>query len=492
MSGPPAEPQPSQQRWAQVRALLERTLDVASDEREAFVAREAGSDAALRAEVEALLASEDGVALEAPEGWPRRVEPEAAPQRAGPWRLLRRIGAGGMGEVFLGVRADGQFKRRVAVKLIKLGMDTEEVLRRFEREREVLAALDHPGIARLLDGGVGSDGRPYLVLEFVEGEPLDRWCDHQRLSVRERVELFAEVCDAVEVAHRSQVVHRDLKPGNVLVDAEGRPKLLDFGIAKVLSGDRGPATVDLTDTPLRLLTPSYASPEQVRGGSVTPASDVYSLGAMLYELLSGRRALELQALSPLEIERTVCEREPVRPSQALTEEAAADDIAARRGTSPRGLRRELEGDLDTIVLEALRKEPRRRYPSAAELAADLRRHLDGRPVRARPDTLRYRASKFVRRNALAVGSTALVLAALVVGLSVSLWQYRRASAANARLATQSELDRRRSRELEDLSEDLRRQTELAKSARAEAELQTERAERRYRDLRDIAREGIFE
>ncbi len=487
------EPEPARARWSAVRSILEGALALPAGERAAFVRAAARGDAPLGAEVLELLAGEAGIdALDAPDP-PGGAEPgEVLPRRLGPYELLRRVGAGGMGSVYLALRADGQFRRRVAVKLIKRGMDTEEVLRRFERERQVLAGLDHPGIARLLDGGMSEDGRPYLVLEFVEGEPLDRWCDAQGSSVRERIELFLQVCDAVDEAHRALVVHRDLKPDNVLVDASGRPKLLDFGIAKVLDPQRGFATVDLTATPLRLLTPAYASPEQVRGLPIGVASDVYSLGAILFELLAGTRPLAFATNSWPEIERVVCEVQPPRPSLALAQDGRAAEIAARRATTPRALRRALEGDLDTIVLEALRKEPRRRYASAAGLAADLRRHLDGAPVVARPPTVRYRAAKFVRRNRLAVASSALVLAALVGGLGLSLWQYRAARRANAQLALQHAEARARAEELGLLAAELRERSDEAEAARGEAERQRAATERRADDVRELATTLIFD
>ncbi len=498
----PAGPE-AQTRWARVRALVEAALDVPATEQRAMLAG-LERDPELVEEALGLLGAGEGPdppPMPAVAGmWdgPRSEEDEEAPARLGPYRVLQRIGAGGMGTVHLALRDDGEFAKRVAVKIVKRGMDTEEVLRRFEQERQVLASLDHPGIARVLDGGRCPDGRPYLVMELVEGLPIDQWCDHERLGVRERIELFIQVCDAVADAHRSLVVHRDIKPSNVLVTRDGRPKLLDFGIAKVLDARQGFATIDWTISPLKLLTPAYASPEQVRGDPVTTASDVYSLGVVLYLLLTGRTPLRFETGSPAEIERVVCRVEPERPSTSLittarrvgvapeARDAATGDqtreLATLRSTTPKSLRRALSGDLDTIVLEALRKEPRRRYASAAELAADLRRHLRGLPVLARPDSLAYRSSRFVRRNRLAVAAAALVLGSLVGGLALARTQYARAERARLALAEQLEIDRARALELERLAEDLGEQRALAVDARSEAERRLAEVERLNEEL----------
>jgi serine/threonine-protein kinase len=314
-----------------------------------------------------------------------------------------------MGVVYLAERDDDQYRKRVALKLLRRGMDDPHLVRRFLEERQILATLDHPHIARLLDGGV-SDGRPWFAMEYVEGEPIDRYCDGRRLPVDDRLRLFLEVCDAVQYAHRSLVVHRDLKPSNVLVTDDGGVKLLDFGIAKLLApGDAVEAT--LTQVGRRAMTPGYASPEQVRGEPVTVASDVYSLGVMLYALLAGRSPYRVPSGLERELERAVLEEPTEPPSTTVGRQA---DEAAARGTSAERLRRRLRGDLDMIVLTALRKEPERRYPSVEALATDLRRHLGGLPVHAQPDRWSYRASKFLRRHTAGValaGGLALLLAA---------------------------------------------------------------------------------
>src|SRR5690606_20871585 len=290
-------------------------------------------------------------------------------------------------------RDDGQFRKAVAVKLVRRGLEDPQALRRFRHERQILAALEHPNIDRLLDGGVSDDGRPYLVMEHVEGEPLDRYCDARRLPVEARLALFTAVCEAVRYAHRNLVVHRDLKPGNILVTGDGTVKLLDFGIAKLLEADDDADDVPLTRTGLRPMTPEYAAPEQIRGEAVTTATDVYALGVVLYELLTGRRPYTAATTSLYETERAVLEQAPERPSTAVLK---AGDRADDRGASPKALHRRLRGDLDTLLLTALRKEPERRYPSADALADDIRRHLEGRPLTARGDTFGYRLATFAR------------------------------------------------------------------------------------------------
>ena len=351
-----------------------------------------------------------------------------------------------MGRVYRAARSDEAYHRQVALKIVNRGMDTEFILRRFRNERQILAGLDHPNIARLHDGGTTADGLPYFAMEFIEGKDLLAWCDAHRLSITSRLNLFLDVCGAVAYAHRNLVVHRDLKPSNIFVTAEGVPKLLDFGLAKILNADVSSRTAEVTGMDARLLTPEYASPEQVRAERITTASDIYSLGVILYEVLTGRRPYRLKSREPGEIARAVCEQEPEKPSAAVArvEEPPAyeDDgpppvtaasASARRDTDPARLQRRLRGDLDNIVLMCLRKEPERRYASIESLAEDLRRHLDGRPVRARGSAFTYRAGKFVRRNRVAVAAGAFVGAALVVSLAVSLRQTR-VALAESRLA----------------------------------------------------------
>jgi WD40 repeat protein/serine/threonine protein kinase len=399
--------------------LFSEALERPAPERDSFLDAACAGDQHLKTRVHRLLSGADFMDRPAAE-LERRTAEDAPGQRVGVYELVRPLASGGMGAVWLARRADESFDAVAAIKLIKRGMDTDEILARFRAERQVLATLRHPHIAALLDGGATPDGRPYLVMEYVDGVPIDQFCRERRLGVAERIMLFVSVCAAVEHAHKSTVVHRDLKPANILVTAEGTAKLLDFGIAKVLTRDAR-ATV----THHRILTPGYASPEQVRGEPITTATDVYSLGVVLYELLTGRRPYSVDTDSPAALERAVCETEPARPSTAVLGGAAPDTALP----DSRLLRRQLAGDLDTIVLMALRKEPQRRYGSVAQLAEDLRRHLAGLPVAARPDTIRYRAGKFVRRNKVLVGAGTLILASLVGGLAASTAMYIKARRA---------------------------------------------------------------
>jgi non-specific serine/threonine protein kinase/serine/threonine-protein kinase len=403
-------------RWSRVKALFGDALERPPQERAAFLDAECADDGALRAEVAALLAShdteDDFLARSALDAAADAMPDEStafAGRRVGSYRLLREIGRGGMGTVYLAVRDDDAYRKQVAVKLIKRGMDTDAIVRRFRHERQILATLDHPHIARLLDGGSTDDGLPYFVMEYIDGEPLDAWWHARALPIVERLRLFHAVCGAVHFAHQNLVIHRDIKPGNILVTADGTPKLLDFGLARVLDAESAGAST-LAAGAHRAMTPEYASPEQVRGTTVSTLSDVYSLGVLLYELLTGRRPYDFPSRSPDDIARVVCDVEPARPS-----------TAARR----------LPRDLDTVVAKAMHKDAARRYVSAEQLADDVRRFLEGRPVIARPDTWRYRGAKFVRRNALGVAAGALVALSLVGGLAATVWQARVARAERA-------------------------------------------------------------
>jgi serine/threonine-protein kinase len=353
---------------------------------------------------EPVLARAPNVVLAALTGAP------SGPGTLGPYRLLASLGTGGMGEVFRAERCDGEFEQEVAIKRIRSGASSEAILDRFIRERQILARLQHPGIARLLDGGRDDEGQPYFVMELVEGEPITEWCRKRGSDLGERVRLIAEVADAVDAAHRSLVVHRDLKPSNILVDAHGRPRLLDFGIATIVDTERDAA---LTDCDNRPFTPNYAAPEQILGEPITTGTDVWALGVLLFELLVERLPFPERSRRLPELVRLVTTETAPRPSAAA---AAAEDLTLR----PRA--RELVGDLDAIVLTALDRDPRRRYRSAAAFADDLRRYLSGLPVEAREPTLLYRARKLVARHRVAAAASALVLASLVVGLGVAQWQ----------------------------------------------------------------------
>jgi eukaryotic-like serine/threonine-protein kinase len=408
----------------QVADLFAEAVERPAEERPAFLDSRCGGSAAMRAEIDSLLAAHEelhedarargglGAALLA-----QVAEAETADRRIGPYRLLRELGRGGMGVVYLAERVEGGFRQRVAIKLLKLGMDSDAILQRFLRERQILAGLDHPNVARLIDGGLTEEGRPYFAMELVEGEPLTTYCASRKLDLPERLGLFEVVCRAVQYAHGRLVIHRDLKPSNLLVSAEGRLKLLDFGIAKLLGdGEEGEVAGSLTETGLLPLTPQYAAPEQIRGEQVTTSTDVYALGLVAYELLTGRLPYGGDGHNREDLARAVCEVDPPPPSQTPIV------------SIPRALRR----DLDAVVLKALRKEPRRRYGSAEALAEDVRRCLTGQPVQARPDSVRYRAAKFVRRHKVGVGAAVAAMLSLLVGLIGIGWQRDRARLEAAR------------------------------------------------------------
>ena len=391
---------PDPDRWTRLNALFEHALDRPEADRAAFLLREAPDDPDLRAEVEALLAAQpdaEGFFSEAA----RQLAPDAlAPgSTVGPYRITGALGEGGMGVVYRAERADGTFEREVALKVLRAGDP-----RRFLSERQILARLDHPNIARLYDGGIAPDGRPYFALELVNGLPITEYAARHQLGVEARLALFAKVCAAVQYAHSQLVVHRDIKPSNVLVTPEGTPMLLDFGVAKMVADTE--ATLTLTG--VAPLTPAYAAPEQVRGEAVTTATDVYTLGVLLYELLTGRRPYRLQDRARAAMERAILETEPTRPSAAVHEPTEESDTVSLAASPPQ-LARRLQGDLDQIVLKALRKTPVERYGSAEAFGRDLRRHLDGLPIEARPASAVYRVRRFVRRHRAGVVASALGL-----------------------------------------------------------------------------------
>lgn len=428
----------SPEEWRKVKEFLEAALDLDPPARATFLDSVCPQDGSVRSEVESLLRSHDEHAtfLEQP------VEIIASDIRAGtaaesligkqlgPYRVLEQIGQGGMGEVFRACRADHHFQKEVAIKLLRAGEASPFVVSRFRNERQILASLDHPNIARLIDGGTTEEGIPYLVMELVEGLPIDDYCDAHKLPTTLRLKLFLEVCSAVQHAHQRLIVHRDLKPRNILVTKEGLPKLLDFGIAKILDPGYLDGSFETTLALLRILTPGYASPEQVRGETITTASDVYSLGVILFELLTGRSPYGNRKLTPNEISSAVCELDPDKPSNvishALTGNAGPSpgEIVELRGASAKKLRKRLRGDLDNIVLMALRKEPQRRYASVEEFAADIRRHLDCLPVFARKDTARYRLSKFAVRHKAGVAAASIVVLTVILGFIITIREAR--------------------------------------------------------------------
>ena len=434
----------TEHRVARILEVFEDAADREGAERAAFLVGACAGDAGLRNEVEALLASDECAApfLNAPAVAAHLTSGDLAPpscigRRLGAYRILREISHGGMGEVYLAERADDQFRKQVAVKMIRSEIASPELLRRFRQERQMLARLEHPHIARLLDGGLTDEGMPYLVMEYVAGEPLLEYCDRHVLSITDRLHLFQDVCAAVQMAHQNLIVHRDLKPANILVTANGAAKLLDFGIAKLVSPDPDDDLPEQTRTGFRLLTPEYSSPEQIRGEPTSAASDVYALGVILYELLTGHRPYRLASQQAHVVARAVCEQEPERPSTVVMKTVTApsrsgsdpivltpEGVSRPREGRPERLRRRLAGDLDTIALMALRKDPRRRYGSVQHFSDDLQRHLEGRPVSAQNDTLAYRTRKFVARNRTIVATAVIALLAVGAGTVIALWQAR--------------------------------------------------------------------
>lgn len=425
--------------WQRLEAIFFGALERSPEERDAWLREACDGDEDLLAEARAVLEAHEAVEGGGPDDVPadRRIG-----TRVGVWRLERLLGRGGMGEVYLARRDDDQYDQEAAVKLVRSGLPTHEMIRRFRVERQILAHLEHPNIAALLDGGVTSDGQPYLVMQFVPGEPIDAYADAHRLTVRERLRLFVAVCRAVQFAHASLVVHRDLKPSNILVTEGGDVRLLDFGIAKLLNADEW-SLLAPTES-LLLLTPEHAAPEQFLGLPIGTATDVYQLGVLLYLLVTGTRPF--RASTSFELHRAICEQEPERPSTMVVEGSGRGDeadtvalgeAARSRGTTPGGLGKVLRGDLDRIILMALRKEPERRYVSVAEFADDVERYLEGYPVRARPEGFAYVSGRFVRRHRGAVAAAAALVLSLVALTGMSM----RFAATSARQAEEVRVER---------------------------------------------------
>ena len=432
------------ERWQKIQDIFEQAVALTDSQREDFLKQTCLGDHDLYRYVEGMIAAgaktggfiEKAIVGAAVGGadevsWPGR--------RIGPYRIERELGRGGMGEVFLAVRDDDEFEKQVAIKTARVGIRTDEILRRFRNERQILANLDHPNIARLLDGGTTENGTPYVVMDYVDGVRLDEYCDRNEITFKQRLEIFRRVCSAVSYAHQNLIIHRDIKPSNILVGEDGIPKLLDFGIAKLLAGDGSANGEAGTRTGVRLMTPEYASPEQVRGQQITTAADVYSLGVVLYELLTGRRPYDLENRSSLEIDRLICEQEPSRPSTNATARAIDRSTGDQRSRVTNQHSKALRGDLDNIILMALRKEPERRYSSVEQFSDDIRRHLEGLPVLARHDTFGYRANKFIRRHSVGViasTAVAILIAALVGFYTWQLAEERNRARAEARKAEQ--------------------------------------------------------
>lgn len=439
------------EEWQRVRPILESALELDSAKRPAFL-EGACSDPSLRREVESLIAVHEQAGtgmLNSPALPDFGSRKEACfrllpGKRIGVYEILEEIAQGGMGAVYRAIRADGEYKQQVALKIVRADLGAELTASRFRNERQILASLDHPNIAKILDGGTTADGLPYFVMELIDGLPITDYCDKHKMSVDARLNIFRTVCSAVHYAHQHLVIHRDIKPTNILITSDGAPKLLDFGIAKILDPSSLPENMTMTAVGLWMMTPEYASPEQLRGEAITTATDIYSLGLVLYELLTGRRAYRFPSRMPHEIARVVLESEPEKPSMAIRRaENAAEErqektapipelISSRRADSPEKLRRLLSGDLDNIVLKAIRKDARERYNSADQLSEDIRRHLEALPILARKSTVTYRCRKYVLRHKLGVGATAFVALALLSATTVALNQARIARANQLR------------------------------------------------------------
>jgi len=423
------------ERWNAIKDKLHEALQLESTRRAVFLAEIGAADPDLRSELESLIASHEQTGTDFLNTWapatsvipPQDGQAEFQGQRVGSYQIAGLIGIGGMGEVYRAFRADDQYKKQVAIKLVRARDDSRLVVQRFKNERQILASLDHPNIARLLDGGSTDEGEPYFVMELIEGLPLNAFCDQHRLPIPERLKLFMQVCSAVQYAHHRLIIHRDIKQSNILVTSEGVPKLLDFGIAKIMDQGSETGPYERTLTVFRVLTPAYASPEQIRGQPLSITSDVYSLGVVLYELLTGRSPYRVSARTPAEFARAACEEEPEKPSSAIRrppseehESAArtAQEVAMARQSFPEKLGKSLSGDLDNIVLMALRKEPEARYVAVEELKRDIDRHLQQLPVKARPSSLAYRASKLFRRRKTEVWSLVATIATAAVSVAV--------------------------------------------------------------------------
>ena len=460
------------EHWGSVKEKLQAALDLEPEKRRAYLDQAAGSDPELRRELESLLVAHEKAGTDFLNSPTAPVTAIAASterseifigRRIGPFQIINQIGAGGMGEVYRAFRVD-EYEKEVAIKVVRAGQESGFSLSRFKNERQILARLDHPNIARLLDGGTTDDGLPYFVMDFIEGRPIDEYCVSHGLPTEDRLRLFSQVCSAVQYAHQRLIIHRDIKPGNILVTSDGTPKLLDFGIAKILDAEAPAGQYEPTLTIFRALTPGYASPEQVKGETITTATDVYSLGVVLYELLTGRHPYRKPNSTAQEMSRAVCEVEPEKPSTAVKRrnpdeisEPRSLALSDGRDSSTERLSKRLRGDIDNIVLMALRKEPQRRYASVEQFSEDIRRHLENLPVLARKDTVSYRTSKFINRHKAGVVTAILLALTLLGALAITLWEAR-----------------------------------VARQQAAVARAQESRAERRFNDVRKLANSLIFE
>src|SRR5215831_715903 len=418
--------------WNEVEEVFQVALEIPPADRNAWLTEHCGADPELRREVESLLAAESASAgFLSTSDLPKaaslflsdQTELAQTGRHIGAFKILKELGRGGMGVVYLAARNQNEFRQTVAIKLIRRGLDTDDILRRFRNERQILASLNHPNIGKLLEGGTSDDGLPYFVMEYIDGLQLLQYCNEHQTSVSDRLRLFRSVCAAVQHAHQNLIIHRDLKPSNILVTTAGEVKLLDFGVAKVLNPELTDEALTQTRAAARVMTPEYASPEQVRGQHVTTATDIYSLGVILYELLTGTKPYRLKDTSPEELSRAICDAEPSKPSAAIANQSEPAAIAGGHNQPPSArplpqavLTKALRGDLDNIVLMALRKQPERRYSSAAQLSDDIRRYLEGLPIIARKDTFNYRAGKFIKRHRVGTAFAVVALLGLMVAV----------------------------------------------------------------------------
>ncbi|HEV8216486.1 MAG TPA: serine/threonine-protein kinase, partial [Gemmatimonadaceae bacterium] len=440
MSAPPSRGAPTAERWTAIETAFGEAIRLTDSERAAFLTALERDDAALAAEVRSLLAASDPWWLDdAAVTLPRPVTADAQSEQIGPYRLVRPLGRGGMGEVWLALREHADFRQHVALKIVRGGLESAELLAGFRAERQILASLNHPNIAHLLDVGETTDGRPYLAMEFVEGVQLTDYCDARRMMIDERLRLFRSVCDGARYAHQNLVVHRDLKPSNILVTDAGVPKLLDFGIAKVLAAESASGAKTDAGAGSQALTPGYASPEQLEGAATTTTSDVYALGVILYELLAGKRPYHVSGRSRQEVLQLIRQSRPAPPSEAALAESATSNVAGDRRTTPVRLRARLSGDLDAIVLRAMAPTVEDRYASVEQLAADIDRSLSWQPVSARPRSAGYIARRFVRRHRSGVAVAGIAFLALAGFISVVIQQ----SIAIRERSEQAERERQR-------------------------------------------------
>lgn len=428
-------------RWQKLKEIFNEALEREQDERKAYISKACGDDQKLKKEILSLLKAyhKPGILDNSPgqlisSAFFQHEPVNKKGEKIGSYKILERIGQGGMGCVYIAERSDGQFEQKVALKLLRTGFTSANQRQRFLAERQILASLNHKNIARLYDGGVTRESQPWFAMEYVEGQPIDKYCTANNLSLNERLKLFRKVCEAVQYAHRKLVIHRDLKPSNILVTQNDTVKLLDFGIAKVINQKEEIAEKDtLTQTGFLPLTPAYASPEQIQNNAVTTASDIYQLGIILYELLCGCQPYDVSGKTPSEIERIICEELPKRPSTAIKSLTDSQEnlhnFATNRPAEPDQLQKQLRGDLDTIIMKSLRKESIRRYDSAEQLATDIQNYLAGRPVTAHPDSLTYRTTKFIRRHTLGVAASAAIILLLLGYAATITWHSQRTRAA---------------------------------------------------------------